>query len=108
MRITVWEHREPMVSLDPARYHTEAELLKALRVQQYPDQEFCVRIDDADKRKDFLFDGSDALDILAVLCFRGLVDIVFDLDIPAYGRSRYMKKFTTPEKDILLKTDGGS
>ena len=41
MRITVWQYEEnPVVSIDPLRFKAEAELVKALRVQNYPDEEF--------------------------------------------------------------------
>ena len=40
MRITVWQYEEnPLVSIDPLRFKTEAELVKTLRVQNCPDEE---------------------------------------------------------------------
>ena len=35
MRITVWEHEKVLVSINPAHFHNEVELLKALSVQRY-------------------------------------------------------------------------
>ena len=106
MRITVWEYEKILVSIDPAHFRTEEELLKALDVQHYPDQEFNVRLEDGDKRADFMFDGSDGLDILAVLCYRGIADVAFSLIIPATKHSQYMKDLVTPTGEILLVQDG--
>ena len=102
MRITVWEYEKILVSINPAHFSTEEELLKALAVQRYPDQEFNVRLDDGDERVDFMFDGSDGLDILAVLCYRGMADVAFSLTIPAARHSRYMKDLVTPTEEVLL------
>jgi len=105
MRITVWESQKLLVSIDPLRFTSEKELLEALKVQSCPDQEFQVRLDDGDKRREFFFDGSDGLDILAVLCHRGMVDVVLSLEIPARSTSRYMRDWVTPEEEILLVRD---
>ena len=103
MRITVWEHQKALVSINPARFSTETELLQALDVQRYPDQEFYVRIEDGDDRCiNFMFDGSDGLDILAVLCHRGMADVIFSMDIPAIDKSGYLQAFSTPESEIML------
>lgn len=74
-------------------------------MQRYPDQEFNVRLDDGDKRADFMFDGSDGLDILAVLCHRGMVDVAFSLIIPATKYSQYMEDLITPAGEVLLAQD---
>jgi len=101
MRITVWEFDKLLVSLDTAKFNSETTLLKALEVQRHPDQEFYVRFEDNNRCVNFLFDGSDGLDILAVLCYRGMNDIVFNLDIPAINNTGYAVGFTTPEHEVL-------
>jgi hypothetical protein len=102
MRITVWEYHNLLVSINPARFDTEAELLQALEVQRHPDQEFYVRLEDADRCVNFMFDGSDGLDIHAVLCHRAMADVVFGLEISAIDRSGYINELMTPEEEILL------
>jgi len=102
MRITVWEGQELLVSIDPLRFTSEKVLLEALKVRSCPDQEFRVRLDDDDKRREFFFDGTDGLDILAVLCHRGMVNLVFSLEIPACRTSKYMKDWITPEEEVVL------
>ena len=100
MRITVWEYGlEPILSIDPTRFNSEAELIKILDIQPYPDMEYSVRIEDDGRVKNFSFDGSDGLHILAVLCYRGMADTVFNLDIPAADRG-YMSKYVTPEEEF--------
>jgi len=105
MRITVWEHQDLLVSINPLRYKSEQELLKALKVQSFPDQEYHVRLDDGSNSTDFFFDGSDGLDIIAVLCHRGMANVVFTLDISAHRSSRYMKERATPDAEVLLESD---
>jgi len=101
MRITVWEFDKLLISIDPSRYDTESALLKALEVQRHPDQEFFVRIEDKNRCINFMFDGSDGLDILAVLCHRCMADVIFSLEISAVDRSGYTREYITPNEEVL-------
>lgn len=102
MRITVWQYDEnPMVSIDPLRFETEAELTKALRVQKYPDEEFFVRVERNEETKEFYFDGNDGLYFIAALCHRGLTDVIFDLQIPCVTEPARHKEFITPKDEVL-------
>jgi hypothetical protein len=103
MRITVWQYEEnPLVSIDPLRFKTEAELVKALRVQNCPDEEFFVRVERNEETKEFYFDGSDGLHFIAVLCHRGLADVIFDLQIPCVTESARHKEFITPKEEVQI------
>ena len=99
MRITVWEYEKPVLSIDPARFYTEAELIAALDIQRYPDQEYFVRVEEGGRKKEFLFDGSDGLHFVGVLCYRGMFDMVLGLDIPCVDE-KYCWKFVTPEQKM--------
>ena len=103
MRITVWEYQDPLVSIDPMRFSTEAELIATLDIQRLPDQEYFVRVEDGNKKKEFHFDGSDGLHVVGILCYRGMSDVVFSLDIPCVesgSLKKYRKEFITPEQEI--------
>jgi len=102
MRITVWEFEKLLVSIDPNQFDTESALLKALEVQRHPDQEFYVRLEDGERFANFMFDGSDGLDIIAVLCHRGMADVAFSLDISAADRMGFGDDLATPEEELTL------
>jgi hypothetical protein len=105
MRITVWEYQDPILSIDPLRFDTEAELITTLDIQRHPDQEYFVRVEDGNRDKEFHFDGSDGLHFVGVLLYRGMADIVFSLDIPCVesgGLTKYCKMFITPEQEIRI------
>jgi hypothetical protein len=102
MRITVWELDKLVISIDPAGFGTEAELIAALDVQRHPDQEYFVRLEDGKRKKEFLFDGSDGLQFIGVLIYRGMSDMVFSLDIPCVETQGYLEEFDTPEQEIRI------
>ena len=82
LTITVWQYNEVILSLDPTKFESEEDVIKAFRVQKCPDEEFNARIDDGERIKDCTFDGDDGLVILAILCYRGLKEELFSLYIP--------------------------
>ena len=45
------------------------------------DEEFIAKIEDGERVKCCSFDGEDVLLLLAALCYRGLKDLVFSLNI---------------------------
>ena len=102
MRITVWEYQDPILSIDPLRFDSEAELIATLNIQRHPDQEYLVRVEDGKRKKEFLFDGSDGLHFVGVLLYRGMADIVFSLGIPCVENNGYLDKFDTPEQEIKI------
>lgn len=105
MRITVWQYDEnPLVSIDPSRFETETELIKALRVQKCPDEEFFVRVERGEETKEFYFDGGDGLHFIAALCHRRLEDVIFDLQIPCVTESIRNKDFITPKGEVQINS----
>ena len=103
MRITVWEYEKPVLSIDPLRFDSEAELIATLDIQWHPDQEYFVRLEDSKRKKEFLFDGSDGLQFIGVLIYRGMFDMVFSLDIPCVEERGYLDEFDTPEQEMFAK-----
>ena len=63
MDLIIWGYDdEPILSLDPISFDSEKDLIRKLSIQQNPDEEFSVRIEDACGRvKNFYFDGIDGL-----------------------------------------------
>lgn len=103
MRITIWNYKKDVVSVNPARFDTVSSLIKAIDMQKYPDEEFHVRVEDDDRRKEFYFDGADGIHIIAALFMKGLIDVVFDLDIPSSsGVGNYMANTPTPTDEVSL------
>ena len=81
VKFTIRQYGEIVLCLDPTRFDTEEEVIKAFRIQKHPDEEFTAKIEDGERVKYCMFDGEDALLLLAVLCYRGLKDLVFSLNI---------------------------
>ena len=82
MKFTVYQYGKIVLSADPTQYDSEDAVIKAFQVQKHPDEEFEVKIEDGERAKYCMFDGDNALLILAILCYRGLKDEVFSLNIP--------------------------
>ena len=81
MNTTVKRYGDVILTADPAQFESEEAVIKAFQVQKYPDEEFSAKIEDGERIKYCSFDGEDALLLLAVLCYRGLKDLVFSLNI---------------------------
>jgi len=81
MKITVRQYDEEIFSADPTQFASEEAVIKAFRLAKHPDEEFTAKIEDGERVKYCMFDGVDGLVILAVLCYRGLKDLVFSLNI---------------------------
>lgn len=81
MKITVRRYDGIVLTADPTQFDSEEAVIKAFQVQRFPDEEFTAKIEDGERVKYCMFDGEDALLLLAVLCFRGLKDLVFSLNI---------------------------
>jgi len=79
---TVRQYGKVVLSADPIQFDSEEEVIKAFKLAKHPDEEFNAKIDDGVRVKYCSFDGDDALILLAVLCYRGLHDEVFKLQIP--------------------------
>ena len=81
MKITVRRYGDVILTADPTQFESEEAVIKAFQVQKYPDEEFSAKIEDGERVKYCSVDGEDALLLLAVLCYRGLKDLVFSLNI---------------------------
>ena len=81
MKITVRQYGEEILSADPTNFDSEEAVIKAFCLAKHPDEEFTAKIEDGKRVKYCMFDGDDGLVILAVLCYRGLNDLVFSLNI---------------------------
>ncbi|MCL1882678.1 MAG: hypothetical protein FWF81_02865 [Defluviitaleaceae bacterium] len=81
MKITVRRYDGIILEADPTQFESEEAVIKAFQVQRFPDEEFSAKIEDGERVKYCSFDGEDALLLLAVLCYRGLRDLVFSLNI---------------------------
>jgi len=47
VKFTVRQYDEIVLSLDPTRFDTEEEVIKAFRIQKHPDEEFTAKIEDS-------------------------------------------------------------
>ena len=81
MKITVRRYDGIILEADPTQFESEEAVIKAFQVQRFPDEEFTAKIEDGERVKYCMFDGEDALLLLAVLCYRGLNDLVFSLNV---------------------------
>jgi hypothetical protein len=89
---------------DPTQFESEDAVIKAFQVQRFPDEEFTAKIEDGERVKYCMFDGEDALLLLAVLCYRGLTDLVFSLNIMDCI-SDNEKYWISDEKRVKSKAD---
>jgi len=81
VKITVRRYDGVVLTADPTQFDSEEAVVKAFQVQRFPDEEFTAKIEDGEQVKYCMFDGEDALLLLAVICYRGLKDLVFSLNI---------------------------
>jgi len=81
MKITVRQYGDEILSANPTNFDSEEAVIKAFRLAKHPDEEFTAKIEDGERVKYCMLDGDDGLVILAVLCYRGLKDLVFSLNI---------------------------
>ena len=82
MKITVRQYDDEILSVDLANFDSEEAVIKAFRLAKHPDEEFTAKIEDGERVKYVMSNGDGALMIFAVLCYRGLQDVVFSLCIP--------------------------
>jgi len=82
LKIIVRQYGKIVFTADPTQFESEEAVIKAFSLAKVPDEEFTAKLEDGERVKYVMSDGDDALMIFAVLCYRGLNDVVFSLCIP--------------------------
>ena len=82
VNFTIRQYGKIILTANPTQFDSEEAVIKAFRLGKHPDEEFTAKIEDGERVKYCMTDGDDALVIFAVLCYRGLQDVVFSLCIP--------------------------